>query len=91
VASSVLSPPLAISISVSAGSVQLTRSRGTGSLDHDVPPDSQSSLREAFELLGWAAPAPRVFAFAATCCEVTREGMAPSSVHLWLRWSQRDL
>jgi hypothetical protein len=53
-----------------------------GSLDHDIPPDSQSSLREAFELLGWAAPAPRAFAFAAACCEATLEGMAPSSVHL---------
>jgi hypothetical protein len=53
-----------------------------GLLDHDVPPDSQSSLREAFELLGWAAPAPRAFAFAAACCDATLEGMAPSSVHL---------
>jgi hypothetical protein len=44
--------------------------------DHDVPPDSQSSLREALELLGWAAPAPRPFAFAAVCCEATLAGMA---------------
>jgi hypothetical protein len=76
----VLNPPLQFKFQ-SALARAATHSR-QGSLDHDIPPDSQSSLREAFELLGWAAPAPRAFAFAAACCEATLEGMAPSSVHL---------
>ena len=64
-ASSVLHPPLQ-SKPRQRGLMQLPTER-QGSRDDDVPPDSQSSLREALELLDWATAAPRPLALAAAC------------------------
>ena len=66
-------PPLWLQY-LSALAHAATRQAGMGHFH--VPPDSQPSFWDVFELELWVIPAPRPFPLKLLCCEATLEGMA---------------